>query len=205
MSTSKLPKAAVQIDLLPRQARYQALGSLRLRAFAGSLLVTVVALIGVRLLISATFIISGRGLSLHVEETESEIAELQRELEQRREALTALRDKRKAAHAINSQRHTISKMLAKFSSLTPDGVTIRSVELAQAEIQVSGVARDIETVREWMKEIVAACGGYSPTLQQLRVVQFGKVRAHEFIAHIVRPQALEHIDPCVAGEEDGEK
>jgi Tfp pilus assembly protein PilN len=131
---------------------------------------------------------------------EGEILELQSELERRRSELMVLRDKRKVVSEIRAKKRVIARMLSVFSSLTPTTVTIRGVELTPTQIEVSGVARDVEAVRQWMKEIVAACGGYTPTLQQLRVVQFGRVRAHEFVAQIVRPQSLEKIEPCVTGE-----
>jgi len=202
MNTVDAPTPALQINLLSNRSRCEALGRLRCGELLGGVLATAILCVSVRVLVS--------GVALMVEDSspqsvkvEDEITQLQIELEHRRRELTALRDTRKDIAELETKKRAIAKMLTTFSSMIPTSVTIKSVTLTPFEISVAGVARDIEAVRQWMKEVVAACGGYAPSLEQLRTVQFGRVQAHEFAARIVRPQTFERLEPCVSGEHTG--
>jgi Tfp pilus assembly protein PilN len=199
MSRLNSPELALNINLLPFPSRYEDLGRFRLRALCISLVMTALALLSIRIVVSTSFALVGDS-SPQVEMAENEIVELQSELERRRSALTMLRDKRKAMSEINAKKRSVTKLLSTFSDSIPVSVTIRSIAIAPSTIDVVGVARDVEAVRQWMKEIVALCGGYAPSLQHLRVVRFGRVQVQEFAAQIGRPHALERIEPCVSGE-----
>ena len=188
-------RLVVGIDLLPAQQRARSLGKCRVGGLCSGLLIVVFTCLQIyffEALGQAAF--GGEPNDAHI--LEGEIAEIQSKISHENSALMEQRDQVAQSSAKDIKRRSIAALLSTLAQLTPSTVTVERVALTVTAVEVVGVAKDVESVREWLGKLALACGGYNPALKQLKVTEFGRVKVHGFTAHIERPVALERVEPC---------
>jgi Tfp pilus assembly protein PilN len=185
----------VGVNLLPERIRCQTLGIQRVYALATGFVAIVLILAHARFMLSLGVSLIGDS-SAREELLLKEVAEMQRDVERAVATVTALRDTNRAIADEHIRKKSVSILLSTLAASTPPAITTRRVVVTPSLLEVSGVARNAEEVQRWLRQLVLACGGYTPTLEQLRVVELGRIQVHEFVARVTRPQSVGQAEPC---------